>query len=99
MAEQLDPQIPPPATALPSPSLERERAKMTAGGEPKLLPHRLRNQSEPRKKCHLLSYGAVPCTTSVLTLERLGVDRDMLSRNFPLSKDGSIHLAELRSKL
>lgn len=66
---------------------------MTAGGEPKLLPHRLRNQSEPRKKCHLLSYGAV------LTLERLGVDRDMLSRNFPLSKDGSIHLAELHSKL
>lgn len=57
------------------------------------------NQSEPRKKCHLASRGAVPSMASVLTLERLGVDKDVLSRNFLLSKDGSIHLIELCSRL
>lgn len=85
------------------PSLERERAKMAVrepgNGSWELLPHGLRYQSEPRKKCHLVSYGVGPCVTSVQTLKRLGVDRSMLSRNFPLSKDGAIHLPELCSKL
>lgn len=35
----------------------------------------------------------------MLTLERLGVGKDMLSRNFLLSKDGSICLTELCSRL
>lgn len=43
--------------------------------------------------------GAAPlrlATASAVTRERVGVDRDMLSRNFPLSSDSSIHLPELR---